>query len=138
MIGYAVLFLALAIAAITDIRKRIIPDTVHIALLVSGVILIFGYGQPWVTRISAFFIVGILMLFVGVLDLAGGGDMKIMPCLVFVLGFFPGLCALIVSLYFAAICSLLRKRDVPLAPFLLCGCITVLAVQTCFPFNILI
>lgn len=136
MIGYIFLFLSLVIATITDIRKRIIPDTVHIALLVSGVILIFGYNEPWKSRLIAFAVVGAMMILAGLAGFAGG-DIKIMPCLAFALGFFPGLCALTVSLYLAAIYSLSRKRDVPLAPFLLCGCTAVLAIQAYFPFNII-
>lgn len=132
MLAYLLLFAALVWAAAEDVRRRIIPDTVHVLILISGLLFIFVYHQPWVTRLIAFLAVsGLLLLAILLTDFAGG-DVKLIASLSFALGLLPGLLSLMAGFLLAAVYLLLQKRKsngVPLAPFILAGCLTTLAAQ---------
>lgn len=141
MIAYILFFSALLWAAVEDLRRRIIPDAVHFIIMASGLVFIFFYNQSWSTRLIAFTVMSLLMVIaILALDFAGG-DVKLMASVSFALGFFPGLLSLMVGLFLAAIFAMPRKRKktgVPLAPFILAGCLSVLTVQNFIPINILI
>lgn len=122
-------FAALLLAAsVWDIRNRIIPDTLCLCIVVTGLftmqpVKLFGILAAVPFLLAALFLGGM-----------GGGDIKLMAAAGLVLGFHKSMTATImgltVMLLFHGIYTIvqkLRRRDAPkaypLAPFLSIGCI---------------
>ncbi len=111
-------------AAVTDFRKRIIPDWTWIAILILGIASAFLFPYPGlVQRIEGFLLPGLCLLLLAVkYGGVGGGDIKLTSAL----GFYFGLNALAAILFFAmlpacAYTRLARKKSIPLAVFLFAG-----------------
>lgn len=113
-------------AAVTDFRKRIIPDWTWIAVLLIGGVSAFLFNTPYIPLLER--ILGLLMPGVSLLFFAvkyggvGGGDIKLTAAM----GFSFGLCGLVVILFFALLPACLyakatRQKSVPLAVFLCVG-----------------
>lgn len=111
-------------AAITDFRKRIIPDWTWIALLLIGGASAFLLPYPTpVQRIAGFLLPGICLFLLAMkYGGVGGGDIKLTAAL----GFCFGLHGLAAILFFALLPTCIyakatRQRSIPLAVFLCMG-----------------
>lgn len=140
MIATLLLFLALVLGAVQDIRKREIPDTVHLLLLASGLFRIFLYGGAWLNRVVGFLLIGVLMLAVSLIQNGlGGGDVKEVASITFAMGFLPASLSFLLSFLLAGIGSLIasavnkKTTAIPLAPFLAVGCVAVFVLAKCLP-----
>ena len=127
MLIYAVPILC---AAITDWRKRIIPDWTWRTILVTGIVCavidreVQGFLYvPLLERIIGFLFPAIVLLIIALKwGGTGGGDIK----LVSALGFAFGLYGLVFILFFAVIPACIyagatKQKSVPLAVFLAAG-----------------
>lgn len=111
-------------AAVTDLRKRIIPDWTWIAILLIGVASAFllPYPSP-AQRIAGFLLPGLCLLLLAMkYGGVGGGDIKLTAAM----GFCFGLNALAAILFFAMLpacvyAKVTRKKSIPLAVFLFAG-----------------
>ena len=122
-----VLFSSLLLAAsYTDIKKREIPDTVSVFLVLIG-FLKFSYPNLLGIFIALPFLIAAMFKEKSI----GGGDIKLTATVGFVLGFWKGIYGLIIGLtlliffyIILRISSIIRKKQVvknlsmPLAPFL--------------------
>lgn len=122
-----VLFSSLLLAAsYTDIKKREIPDTVCVFLVLIG-FLKFSYPNLLGIFIALPFLIAAMLKEKSI----GGGDIKLTAAVGFVLGFWKGIYGLIIGLtllilfyIILSISSIIRKKQVaknlsmPLAPFL--------------------
>lgn len=111
-------------AAVTDLRKRIIPDWTWIAILLIGVASAFLLSYPiLVQRIAGFLLPGLCLLLLAMkYGGVGGGDIKLTAAM----GFCFGLNALAAILFFAMLpacvyAKITRNKSVPLAVFLFSG-----------------
>jgi leader peptidase (prepilin peptidase)/N-methyltransferase len=114
----------LLLAAVTDLRKRIIPDWTWIAILLIGVASAFLLSYPTlVQRIAGFLLPGLCLLLLAMkYGGVGGGDIKLTAAM----GFCFGLNALAAILFFAMLpacvyAKVTRNKSVPLAVFLFLG-----------------
>lgn len=113
-------------AAITDYRKRIIPDWTWIAILLMGGVSAFLFNTPYIPlleRILGFLLPGLSLLFLAVkYGGVGGGDIKLTAAM----GFYFGLYGLVAILFFALFPACIyakatRQKSIPLAVFLCIG-----------------
>ena len=111
-------------AAITDFRKRIIPDWTWIALLLIGGASAFLLAYPTpAQRIAGFLLPGICLFLLAMkYGGVGGGDIKLTAAV----GFCFGLHGLAAILFFALLPACIyakatRQRSIPLAVFLCMG-----------------
>ena len=119
-------------AAITDYRKRIIPDWIWIILLLIGIASAFWLPYPTlVQRIAGFLLPGLCLFFLALkYGGVGGGDIKLTAAT----GFCLGLNALAVILLAALLPACIyakatRQRSVPLATFLCIGFFVYLSIS---------
>jgi len=122
-----VLFSSLLLAAsYTDIKRREIPDTICLLLVLTG-FLKFSYQNLLGIFLALPFLIAAMLRENSI----GGGDIKLTAALGFVLGFWKGIYGLIIGLTLLVvlyimirISSIIRKKQVaknlsmPLAPFL--------------------
>lgn len=111
-------------AAISDLRRRIIPDWTWIAILLIGFLSAFLMPYPTlVQRIAGFLLPGLCLLLLGMkYGGVGGGDIKLTAAV----GFCFGLNALTGILFFALLSAciyvaVVKKKSIPLAVFLYIG-----------------
>lgn len=111
-------------AAMTDLKKRIIPDWTWIAILLIGIVSAFLSPTPALyERIAGSLIPGLCLLLLAVkYGGVGGGDIKLTAAT----GFCFSLNALVFILFFASIPACIyaaatRQRSIPLAVFLCIG-----------------
>ena len=111
-------------AAITDYRKRIIPDWTWIAILLTGIASVFLSPVPALyERIAGFLLPGACLLLLAIkYGGVGGGDIKLMAAI----GFCFGLYSLAVILFFALLpactyAKATKQKSIPLATFLCIG-----------------
>lgn len=122
---------ALIYAGIYDYKKRIIPDRVHIIIILSALISDFSLGRS----LLGFFLLPIPFLVPVFLDekSIGGGDIKLVASIGFFLVLNYGVFAMIIALSIFTTLSLVLKRKgkelVPLAPYLAIGSIIALLIQ---------
>ena len=113
-------------AAVSDYRKRIIPDWTWIAVLLIGGVSASLFNTPYIPLLER--ILGLLLPGVTLLLLAvkyggvGGGDIKLTAAM----GFCFGLCGLAGILFFALLPACIyakatKQKSVPLAVFLCVG-----------------
>ena len=113
-------------AAVSDYRKRIIPDWTWIAVLLIGGVSASLFNTPYISLLER--ILGLLLPGVTLLLLAvkyggvGGGDIKLTAAM----GFCFGLCGLAAILFFALLPAWIyakatKQKSVPLAVFLCVG-----------------
>ncbi|KJS88118.1 MAG: peptidase [Peptococcaceae bacterium BICA1-8] len=113
-------------AAITDFKKRIIPDWTWIAILLTGGISAFLLKTPYpplFERIMGFLLPGLCLFFLAIkFGGVGGGDIKLTAAI----GFCFGLYSLAAILFFALLPACIyakatKQKSVPLAVFLCTG-----------------
>ena len=121
-----ILFISTLIyAGIYDYKRRIIPDKVHVIIMISALLSQFSIIQS---------ILGLLILPIPFIisiffneDSIGGGDIKLVGAIGFFLGLTKGTLALIIGLSLSTVVSLILKKHrnqlVPLAPYLATGSI---------------
>ena len=121
-----ILFISTLIyAGIYDYKRRIIPDRVHVIIMISALLSQFSIIQS---------ILGLLILPIPFIisiffneDSIGGGDIKLVGAIGFYLGLTKGTLAMIIGLSLSTLVSLLFKKHrnqlVPLAPYLATGSI---------------
>ena len=97
-----------AVAAVTDLRTRRIPNKLTLPLFVLGLIYqIFAHGLPGLADAGLAFLVGFGTLFVlWLIGGGGGGDAKLMGALSVWLGFRMTMSVLILSTFFVIIGTL--------------------------------
>ena len=113
-------------AAISDYRKRIIPDWTWILILLIGGVSAYLFNTPYLPlleRILGFLLPGISLLFLAVkYDSVGGGDIKLTAAMGFCFGFWGFAIILFFGFLTACIYSkVTRQKSVPLAVFLCIG-----------------
>lgn len=110
-------------AAVTDFRKRIIPDWTWIAILLIGGVSAFMLKTPHpplFERIAGFLLPGLCLFLLAVkYGGVGGGDIKLTAAI----GFCFGLYSLAAILFFALVPACIyakatKQKSVPLAVFL--------------------
>ncbi|KXG77146.1 prepilin peptidase [Thermotalea metallivorans] len=118
-------------AAITDFRKRIIPDWTWIAILLIGGTSAFLLPYPTLLeRIAGFLLPGLCLFLLAVkYGGVGGGDIKLTAAM----GFCFGLYSLAAILFFALVpaciyAKVTKQKSVPLAVFLGIGFFTYAGV----------
>lgn len=111
-------------AAVTDYRKRTIPDWTWIIILLIGIVSAFLFPLPVLyERIAGFLLSGLCLLLLAVkYGGVGGGDIKMTAAM----GFCFGLSGLAVILFFALISAGIytvttKQKSIPLAVFLFAG-----------------
>ncbi|WP_312907899.1 A24 family peptidase [Tissierella praeacuta] len=120
----SIFILTLLYAGYYDYKDRIIPDKVHLLIIISSFFANFNL----LSSILGLFILPIFFI-VPVFykeDSIGGGDIKIVGAIGFFLGFGRGIIAIIAALFIAIIFNLwVLKRDrfesFPLAPYIAIG-----------------
>ena len=120
--------LLLCAASVFDLRRRIIPDTLNLAIAASA-LLCFSPVRLWGLFIALPFLLA-AVLWGGI----GGGDIKLMAACGLVLGLPKGLLTAMTGLsllliyvgIYRIVCRVQRreaKKAFPLAPFLSAGCL---------------
>lgn len=113
-------------AAISDYRRRIIPDWTWIAVLLIGGVSAFLFNTPYIPlidRILGFLLPGVSLLFLAVkYGGVGGGDIKLTAAM----GFCFGLYGITAILFFALVPACVYgkvtgQKSIPLAVFLCIG-----------------
>lgn len=111
-------------AAVTDYRKRTIPDWTWIVILLIGIVSAFLFPAPALyERIAGFLLSGLCLLLLAVkYGGVGGGDIKLTAAI----GLCFGLSGLAFILFFALIPALVytsvtKQKGIPLAVFLCMG-----------------
>ena len=122
-------FVALLCAAsVFDLRRRIIPDTLNLAIAATA-LLCFSPGNLWGIAVAVPFL--LVAVFCGGM---GGGDIKLMAACGLVLGLPKGLLAAAVGLSLLLLYAVVyqvyckaqgreAEKAFPLAPFLSAGCL---------------
>lgn len=130
-VKYSIFIVTLIYAGIYDVKKREIPDKVHLIILVSSLIANFSLlkSLAGLIFISIPFIIPIYFDYNSV----GGGDIKLAGAIGFFLGLNKGLASLIIGLTIALIFNkvIFRKKDnekFPLAPYIAIGSIISLII----------
>lgn len=131
MINFIVLGIILSIAAIWDLKKRIIPNKLIVIGLIIGLFLpIISKETNYPVALIGFFSVGSIMLFLWLISRGnfGGGDMKLCSLIGLYLGVYYGLGVIFLAnlLTFILIPVFFIKKiplrtKFPLAPFYLMG-----------------
>lgn len=113
-------------AAISDYRRRIIPDWTWIAVLLIGGVSALLFNIPYIPltdRILGFLLPGVSLLFLAIkYGGVGGGDIKLTAAM----GFCFGLYGITAILFFALVPACVygkvnRQKSIPLAVFLCIG-----------------
>jgi leader peptidase (prepilin peptidase)/N-methyltransferase len=82
-------FSALIVMTFIDVDTMTIPDSIHVVILIIGIVLAFVSDMPLLERIIGFFSVSFILFLASVLSKGGigGGDIKLMAVSGFVLGY---------------------------------------------------
>jgi len=111
-------------AAVTDCKRRIIPDTVNVLLFFIGILSCVAYNPiSYFDRLLGLMLPLIVMIYLAVrFGGIGGGDIKYTAAL----GFYFGINRLVFIYLIAAIvggvwCKFKRQKSIPLATFLSVG-----------------
>ncbi len=139
LVGYMIMMSALIVVSWVDFEHQIIPDSMWIATLVGGLFiigdsLINGYFSKEfiISRVIGFFAVSGMFFIVALVTQGramGGGDIKLMAAVGFVIGWKAVLISLFMSALFGVIYSIGRKLFakkemkgvIPFGPFLAMG-----------------
>ncbi len=139
LVGYMIMFSSLIVISWVDFKHQIIPDSLWVAILIGGLFivgdaLISGeFTKNWIiSRIIGFFTVSGIFMIIAIVTggrAMGGGDIKMMAAVGFVLGWKAVLIALFMSGLFGVIFTIGRKIIskkemkglIPFGPFLAMG-----------------
>lgn len=130
--AYAITFCILTAAAITDIRERIIPDSLIIAGAAIGLTLkLYGPMEVFFDGLLGGLTAGSVLLLIYYIAKGGLGlgDVKLFGCTGIYLGFESIISAMLISALLSGLFSLVlicmsrnnKKREIPFAPFILAG-----------------
>ncbi len=137
--GYMIMFSSLIVISWIDFKHQIIPDSMWVSILVGGAFivgdaLITGeFNKNWIiSKIIGFFTVSGLFFIVALVTggrAMGGGDIKLMAAVGFVLGWKAVLISLFMAAFLGVIFSIGRKLVskeamkgvIPFGPFLAMG-----------------
>ncbi|MCP4481694.1 MAG: hypothetical protein GY817_02590 [bacterium] len=121
----ALIMLVLVIASIFDIKKRIIPDSIHLILMLLG----FFFGEFYI--VEAIFVFAFILLVFKIgqwifkKDTLGFGDVKLFTALGFLFGFFGFLQIFFYSFLSAGVYGLIilafkksKDHTLPFVPFI--------------------
>jgi len=122
-----VFFALLLAASVTDIKKRVIPDSICLAIALTGLIAFAPVKLLGIFCALPFLMAAVLC------GGMGGGDIKLMAAAGIVLGFQYGIAATVIGLtamllFYAVYKAITKARGrecvkaFPLAPFLSIGC----------------
>lgn len=139
LVGFMIVFSALLVVSWVDFKHQIIPDSMWIAIFIGGLFILgdklidHSFTKDWlISRIIGLFAVSGLFLLIGIVSggrAMGGGDIKLMAAVGFVLGWK----AVIIGLFMAALfgvfftvgrkifCKTEMKGQIPFGPFLAMG-----------------
>ncbi|SHJ26404.1 prepilin peptidase [Lutispora thermophila] len=118
-------------AAVTDFRKRIIPDWTWIAILLIGGVSAFMLPYPTLLeRIAGFLLPGLCLFLLAMkYGGVGGGDIKLTAAMGFCFGLYGFAAILFFALVPACIyAKVTKQKSVPLAVFLGIGFFTYAGV----------
>ena len=123
-------------AAVTDAKKRIIPDWTWVAVLLIGGISALFLDTTLISlpeRAAGFILSGLILLFIAIrYGGIGGGDIKLIAAMGFCFGLFGVMLILLISTILACIYSIVTKqRSVPLAVFLCIGVYIYFVIILC-------
>lgn len=114
----------LTYAAVSDFRRRIIPDWTVITVLILAVLKVMLGLQSWRGAVLGL-VIGLAPLTLALRskgDGIGGGDVKLIAAMCALSGPISGILVLGITFIAAAITgAILRRRRLPLAPFLCAG-----------------
>ncbi|SHJ20263.1 leader peptidase (prepilin peptidase) / N-methyltransferase [Geosporobacter subterraneus DSM 17957] len=122
-------------AAVTDLKKRIIPDWTWIAILLTGLASDFLLPAPVLyERIAGCLLPGLCLLFLAMkYSGVGGGDIKLTAAMGFAFGLNTLAAILLLALLPACIyAKATKQRSVPLAVFLCVGAFSFAVVVFVF------
>lgn len=122
-------------AAVSDYKKRIIPDWTWIVILVLGVISAFLLPAPALyERIAGFLLPGLCLLLLAMkFGGVGGGDIKLTAAVGFAFGLYSLAAILFLALLPACVyAKVTRQRSIPLAVFLCVGAFGYVAILLAF------
>ena len=115
-------------AALSDLKRREIPNLCCLGLLLAGCCRIQDGRLALEEAVVSLLAIGLLMLACSLWrDSMGGGDVKLAACASFAVGLVPSIHAMTASIGAAVIVGLLmmlirgKKGGIPLAPFFLTG-----------------
>lgn len=112
-------FQILIFASLYDLRRRIIPDYVHISIIIIGLI-----NCDLANSIVGLVLVPLPYLLAAIIrsNSMGGGDIKLMGALGFILGtasgYIAGCVGLSLAIFYAKVVIKDKYESIPLAPFL--------------------
>ena len=121
-----VFFLILLYASNSDIKTREIENTIPVMIFITGLMGINATNIPVMICSSLLITVPILFIASARKDGLGGGDIKIIAGITFLLGLYKGVFAVVIGLSLAIVITLiLKKKDksFPLVPYLTVGSI---------------
>ncbi len=139
LVGYMITFSALIVAAWIDFKHQIIPDSMWVAILVGGVFIVVdallagSFTKAFIVpKIIGFFTVSGLFFLIALVTggrAMGGGDIKLMAAVGFVLGWKAVIISLFMAAFFGVVFSIGRKiiskeamrGTIPFGPFLAMG-----------------
>lgn len=113
-----------------DVKKQIIPNKMNIFLLISGSVLAIVQYEQFLSKLSGFFIIGLIMLLLAVITKGFGlGDVKYMFNVGLILGLVQGMYALLIGFMLGGIASAVLlatkkvtlKDHIPFGPYLVIG-----------------
>lgn len=123
----------LAYAAYNDCKKRIIPDRVHVLIILASFIAQFNLisSLKGLIFLPIPFVIAILINY----DYVGGGDIKLITAIGFFLGFRKGLFAIIIGMSIVVFIALPIKKyrkkgyTIPMALYLAIGSFMSLLIK---------
>ncbi len=139
LVGYMIMFSALIVVSWIDYEHQIIPDSMWIAILAGGIfividsLLIGDFNKTFIiSRVIGFFTISGLFMLIALVTggrAMGGGDIKLMAAVGFVLGWKAVIISLFMSAVFGVAFSIIRKivskkemkGQIPFGPFLAMG-----------------
>lgn len=139
LVGYMIFMSCLLVASWVDFKHQIIPDSMWIAIFVGGLLLVGNalidgsFSKSWIiSKLIGLVAVSGLFLLIGVLSggrAMGGGDVKLMAAVGFVIGWKAVIIALFMGAFFGVIFTIGRKiffktemkGVIPFGPFLAMG-----------------
>lgn len=137
--GYFILFSALIVTAFVDFEHQIIPDSMWIAIFVGGIFTLAdsfirdGFSKELlISRVIGLFSVALPMFLIGQISggrAMGGGDVKLMAAVGFMLGWKSTVVSLFIAAFAGVLFAVIRKISkgdkmrgaVPFGPFLAFG-----------------
>lgn len=142
LVGFMIVMSCLLVTSWVDFKHQIIPDSMWIAIFIGGLFIVgdklidHSFTKDWlISRIIGLFSVSGVFLIIGLVTggrAMGGGDIKLMAAVGFVLGWKAVLIALFMSALFGVLFTLGRKIFcktemkglIPFGPFLAMGSAT--------------